>query len=275
MSEKLNIEDFKEENEVIEIKPIEVHNECIVDVDVELEHPPIAISIGFKYNYDVPLVTYGNFCCVVGASKSMKSFFKSALIACYIGGQSQNFFSQIKGHNTKGKYIIDIDTEQGKFHVQRVARRVIQMIGSNYEGYKCFALRPKTPKERVKFIEWLLTESQYAGKIGVMSIDGVADLIENVNDLESSNEITQKLMSWSSDYNIGIITVLHRNFGTDKPTGHLGSAVLKKAESVVFVSKEDSIVKVEAKHTRNIPFDNFSFTVDENGIPHEIEDLNF
>jgi hypothetical protein len=267
--EKLNIEDFKQETEQTLDFSL-VHDECIIDPKETLLKPPIAISIGQGYDGDIPLVTYGNFCCIVGASKSMKSFLKSAFVSCYIGRQAQNYFSDIKGHNTKGKYIIDIDTEQGKYHVQKIVKRVNTMVGGNYEGYKGFALRPKAPKERVEFIEWLLTESKYAGKIGVLSIDGVADLIENVNDLESSNEITQKLMKWSSDYNLAIITILHRNFESSKPTGHLGSAVLKKAETVVFVNKEDTIVTVTAKYTRNMPFDDFQFRVNEQGIPERL-----
>ena len=266
--ELLNID--KIEDEII-FKPEDVFNECLIDPKEVITQPPIAISIGHKYNEDVPLVTYGNFCTIVGASKSMKSFLKSALISCYIGGKAQNYFVNIKGHDTKGKYVIDIDTEQGKYHVQKIVKRVNSMVGGNYAGYKAFALRPRTFKERVLFIEWLLTESEFAGKIGLLSIDGVADLVEDVNDLKASNEITQKLMSWSDDYNLAIITILHKNFDSSKPTGHLGSAVLKKAETVVFVDKNESIVKVNAKYTRNIPFDDFSFTVDENGIPKEIE----
>ena len=267
--EKLNIDDFKEEEIVFD--PAAAFAECLINPDEELIRPPIAISVGYKYQELVPLVTYGNFCCIVGASKSMKSFLKSAFLACAIGGEAQNYFPDVQGHDIQGKYVIDIDTEQGKYHVQRVVKRVNTMVGKNYGGYKGLALRPKTPKERVAFIEWILTESDFAGKIAVLSIDGVADLIEDVNDLKSSNEITQKLMTWSNDYNIAIITILHKNFDSAKPTGHLGSAVLKKAETTVFVTKEDDIVTVNAKYSRNIPFDDFKFSVDEKGIPFETE----
>lgn len=270
---ELDLKKWNEETEDV-FNPEDVFNDCLIDANEELDKPPIAISIGYKYEENVPLVTYGNFCAVVGASKSMKSFFKSALLACYIGGQAQNYFIDIKGHNTKGKYVIDIDTEQGKYHVQKAVKRVHTMIGGDYKGYQGFALRPKTAKERVKFIEWILKESEYSGKIGLLSIDGVADLIDDVNDLKASNEITQKLMAWSNDYNIAIITVIHKNFGTEKATGHLGSSVLKKAETVVFVNKEDEIVTVTSKYSRNIPFDDFTFTVNENGIPH-ITGLDF
>ena len=74
-------------------------------------------------------------------------------------------------------------------------------------------------------------------------------------------------MTWSSDNNCAIITILHRNFESDKPTGHLGSAILKKSESVVFINKKDNIVEVQPKYTRNMPFNTFSFELNENGIP--------
>lgn len=268
---KLSFEDIREE--VNEFNAIQIHNECIIDIDVELTKPPIALSCGSGYDGDIPLVTYGNFVCLVGASKSYKSFLKSALLACYIGGKSQNYFSDIKGHDSQGKYVIDIDTEQGEYHVQKITRRVINMVGARYDKYVSFALRSKTPEERVKFIDWLLSESEYKNKIGLLSIDGAADLLNNVNDLEKSNEITQKLMSWSKDYNCAVITVLHRNFDTNKPTGHLGSAILKKAETVIFVNKDNDIAEAKAKYTRNMPFEDFSFKVNDKGLPEQVDNI--
>ena len=40
--------------------------------------------------------------------------------------------------NTENKLIIDVDTEQSLWHTQRVARRVCEMVGSNYELYLPF-----------------------------------------------------------------------------------------------------------------------------------------
>jgi len=82
--------------------------------------------------------------------------------------------------------------------------------------------------------------------------------------------ITQKLMKLSADSNSAILTILHRNFESDKPTGHLGSSVLKKAESTIFIDKDNDIVTVTPKYTRNIPFDGFTFTLDENHLPTEL-----
>jgi hypothetical protein len=63
---------------------------------------------------------------------------------------------------------------------------------------------------------------------------------------------------------------LHRNFGSAKPTGHLGSAILKKAETVVFVEKENDIVRVSPEYTRNYPFEEFEFKINEEGLLESI-----
>ncbi len=198
----------------------------------------------------------------------MKTFFKSALVAGYIGGNSNNYFSNIQGHDSEGKYIIDIDTEQSLYHTQRVARRVCEMVGTNPELYRSYALRDKDPITRFEFVNWLVTE-KYKDKIGLLSVDGSADLLDNVNDLERSNHIVNTMMKWTKQGNLHLITILHRNHGSMKPTGHLGSAILKKAETVVFVQKDDDVVRVTPEYTRNFPFDEFAFELNDNHLPQE------
>jgi len=266
-----------EEKPVIDFKLI--HDAHFINIEEVLKPQPVAISIGesqYKGNYyPVSYGSYGDFSCIVGASKSKKTFLKSMITAGYIGGNSNQFAEQIKGHNTGGKFIIDFDTEQSEYHSQRVFRRVIEMVGCNTEMYRPFSLRKLSANERLDFINWIFTESQYAGKIGLALIDGVADLLNDVNDLEASNMIAQKLLSWSAGTELlqpcHIITVLHKNFGSAKPTGHLGSAVLKKAESVIFVEKLDSgEIKVSPEYTRNIPFDEFVFDVNNEWLPYVV-----
>lgn len=256
----------------------QIHDEHFVDIEEVLKPQPVAISIGETFYkgtyYPVSFGSYGDFSCIVGASKSKKTFLKSLITACYIGGNSNTYADNIKGHYAHDRYVIDIDTEQSHYHSQRVFRRVIEMVGANTSYYIPFALRKLSPSERLEFIEWVFTESPYKGKIGLVLIDGVADLVSDVNDLEASNNITNSLMRWSEKEQCHIITILHRNFGSAKPTGHLGSSVLKKAESVVFVEKEGDYVKVIPEYTRNQPFDPFCFRVNENWLPEVVENEN-
>ena len=122
--DKLNIEDFKSNQpEIIDFKSKEKNS--FIDVKKPLAPPPVAISMGtytYKgYDYPIPFGTYGNFSCLVGASKSMKTFMKSAIIAGYIGGNSNHYFDELRGHDTKGKFVLDIDTEKSEWHTQKVA----------------------------------------------------------------------------------------------------------------------------------------------------------
>lgn len=273
---KIEIKKSNEETQQFDFNAL--HDAHFVNIEEVLKPQPVAISIGETYYkgnyYPISYGSYGDFSCIVGASKSKKTFLKSLLTSCYIGGKSSIYASDIKGHNTEGKYVIDIDTEQSEFHSQRVFRRVAEMVGTNPEFYIPFALRKLSANERLEFINWLLTDSKYAGKIGLVLIDGVADLVNDVNDLEASNNVAQKLLTWSADQNCHIVTVLHRNFGSKKPTGHLGSAVLKKAETVVFVEKEDDITLVSPEYTRNQPFEQFAYSINENWLPYVVGDYD-
>lgn len=248
-----------------------MYQDCFVDVSVELPPPPVALSLGtysFKgFEYPIPFGTYGNFSCLVGASKSMKTFLKSALIAGYIGGKSTNYFPEMRGHNTEGKYVIDVDTEQSLWHTQRVARRVCDMVGTTPDLFKPFTTREYDAKIRFQFIEWLMMESDLRNNIGLITIDGAADIMDSVNDLDEANKITQGMMKWTTKTNCHLATILHRNHGSDKPTGHLGSSIMKKAETVAFVTREDDLTKVTADYCRNYPFKEFYFKLDENHLP--------
>lgn len=255
-------------NGIQEVDYKALQEKFFVDLDMTINRQPIALSIGtYKSGYPIPYGNYGDFSCIVGASKSMKTYLKTAFIAGYIGGKANNYFEDFRGHDTKEKFILDIDTEQSLFHAQRASKRVIEMVGADYEFYKPYALRALTPKERKQLIEFLIMESDYRGQIGIVSIDGAADLLDNVNDLEASNELAQKFMTWTSAANCHLVAVLHRNFGSPKPTGHLGSAILKKAETVVFVERDKGIIRVSPEYTRNYPFNDFEFKLNEMGLP--------
>lgn len=252
--------------------------DSLIDPAEEIKQQPIALSIGesnYKgINYPIPFGSYGDFSCIVGASKSRKTFFKSMIEAAYIGGKSNVFNPSIKGFNNENKFVLSFDTEQSHYHAQRVQRRVLELIGSNCDYYKTFGLRSYTPLERLQFIDWIVYESDYKNNIGLMSIDGYVDLVTDFNSLEQASGLTEKLLKWTADGKMHCTGILHKNFGTAKPVGHVGSSVLKKAETVVFVEKEDDNTIVKCEYSRNQSFKNIKFYVDDNDwLPKEIQDF--
>jgi hypothetical protein len=58
--------------------------------------------------------------------------------------------------------------------------------------------------------------------------------------IEQSSGLTEKLLQWTA-WRYAHNRNTTQNFGTSKPVGHVGSSVLKKAETVVFIEKEDNV----------------------------------
>ena len=274
--------DLKKIQDVGKLDFKSIFKDTFIDVTKKISYPPTALSIGLTHEingnrYPIPFGTYGNFSCFVGASKSKKSFLKSLFMACYIGGYANNYADNLTSHKVGDKFIIDIDTEQSEWHSQNVFKRVPRMVGDNYEFYKPFYLRKYDHKERLQFIEWLILESEFRDNLGLVSIDGFADLVSDVNDLEQSNALTQKLLKWTDISQCHLTGILHANYGSEKPTGHLGSSILKKAETVCNVTVNEQEPKnsdVKFTYTRGFHIDEFSFTVDNEGLPVVCDNSN-
>lgn len=259
-----------------------LEKESYVDVSEEIELPPVAISCGeysetdFQGNvnsYEIPIGTYGNFSFIQAPPKSMKTYFVSLLVSAYQGGINKSS-GIIRGHRD-GKKIIHFDTEQGKFHCQRVFRRPLVMNNIQQdENYHAYALRAMTPTERLEFIEYVLYDKYNSENIGLVVIDGVADLVDDVNDLKQSSYAVQKLMKWTAELQCHIITVIHSNKDGNSPTGHLGSFLEKKTETQIKLEKNNinaGWITAECKRSRNRGFETFSFCLDDKGMPEFVD----
>jgi len=251
---------------------------CYIDPNEQIEHPPVAISLGehsYKtkeglQTYPTPIGTYGNFSFIQAPPKHKKTFLVSLLSAAYLGGDSKRFVGKIKGHRD-GKCLYHFDTEQGRFHAQRTFRRVLDMCKLEQQCFNTYGLRSLMYDERLDLIEHVL---KYSNDVGVLVIDGVADLVSDVNNIEESNKVVGKIMKWTEEYQCHIITVIHTNYNSNKPTGHLGSALEKKAETQIQLEKDESdesIIKVKCKASRSKSFDDFSFFVNDYGYPEVTE----
>ena len=262
--------------EIIVSDFIKMLQDSYIDPSEEIKNQPVAISIGLSEykgkNYPIPFGSYGDFSCIVGASKSRKTFFKSMIEASYLGGKSNLLCPSFKGHESQDKYVISFDTEQSKYHTQRVQRRVLEMVDNGcIDNYVTFSLRAYEPKDRLQFIDYIINESEYKNKIGLLSIDGFVDLVTDFNSLEQSSGLTEKLLQWTATKNMHITGILHKNFGTSKPVGHVGSSILKKAETVVFIEKEDNVSIAKCEYSRNMPFEDIHFEINSDWLPFEID----
>lgn len=252
-----------------------------IDLSKKLPPPPLVLSIGthdFKgVQTPTRFATKGNFSCISGGSKSKKTVFKSMLGAAYIGGNAGMYSPFIKGHRGEADNIfLDIDTEQSEYDSQFVFQRVSNLVGNQWDYYKPHSLRKYDYKERVQFVEYMIYEGEYKDNIGLISIDGIADLILDPNSVFEANNIVQKLMKWTADKHIHIINILHNNPGSDKTKGHLGTYIDQKAETrCVVKSDERGIATVSFPFARGYPVDEFRFKINSDWLPTtHIEDFN-
>jgi hypothetical protein len=107
--------------------------------------------------------------------------------------------------------------------------------------------------------------------LGILVIDGIRDLINDINSPEEATMISSKLLKWTEERNIHIITVLHQNKQDGNARGHLGAELTNKAESVISVEKKGDVTIVSPEYLRGLDFEPFAFGVDPDSNPYLID----
>lgn len=229
---------------------------------------PIAISYGQDWS-GAPLciMGQGDYSVITGVSKSRKSFFKSAMMANYIGLMDDGQWPHWKTHREGQKIVIDIDTEQSPHHAQKSFRRVEQLVGGPYKRYFPFSWRRYQPKERLEMLEQLI--DRFKDEIGLISIDGYIDLVDDYMDSIEAQALAQKLLTWTDKYKMHITGILHLNPNGEKMIGHMGSTFQRKAGTIIRCSLDPNDMKhsiIEHGAARDEKFDSFSMRIDR-GLP--------
>ena len=239
-----------------------------IDVTEVIPKPQIAISLAnTKTNGFAIIGTLGNFSLIIGKAKAKKSFFINILLATAVSNNHilNRFKSDLKPNKNDVLYF---DTEQSKYHVQIAVKRICTQINEpEPANLTTYGLRSLTPAERLAFIE---TEIYDNDKLGFVVIDGIKDLVTSINDEEQATNIASKLLKWSEERNIHIVTVLHQNKSDTNARGHIGTELQNKAETVLEVVKAENdtaISIVIPKDCRNIEPEVFAFEINEIGIP--------
>lgn len=197
-----------------------------------------------------PIATAGNYSQVIGKKKSRKTLFLTWLVSQYAGDIEAS--------------ILLFDTEQGTRHVWKVMDRIKRLTGKTVGT---FYLRGKSPAERKAIIQQVVSE--YPTRPKIIIIDGIRDLLSNINDPDQVSELLTWLEKITLENNLHVINVLHMNKTDNNARGHLGSELLNKCEVTIELERDEkaecTIVKCES--SRDIPFESFAFRHDETGLP--------
>ena len=220
------------------------------------------------------IATLGNFSASTGKAKSKKTFNVSAIVAASLAGkQVLNY----RAHLPEGKRkILYVDTEQSRFHCKRVLCRILRLAGLPADTHppllEFLCLRGYATKDRLKKIEEAIYEID---DLGLVVIDGIRDLVHDINSPGESTDLITKLMQWTDERKIHIHTVLHLNKSDDNTRGHLGTELNNKAETVLQITKDDfdrDTSSVTAMHIRDRDFEPFAFRINADALPELVED---
>ena len=243
----------------------------MIDFNIPVAKPPVIMRIkaqmGTGTGYS-RVFTLGNFSAITGKSKSKKTFLTSMFIASSLhGGYYGRVFESDLPEGRRG--VLLFDTEQSNYDAYITAKRVPEMLGYFDDNFQAFDLREFSPLERCRLIERALEKAQ--NSISYVVIDGIADLAMAINDEIEASRVVSLLMKWTKLYNIHITLVIHQNKNDEYATGHLGSAILKKAECIISVKKDltnSNRSEVDCTLIRGArDFDKFSFEINEQGLP--------
>lgn len=242
-----------------------------INLNEEVLPSPSVLEVFYNEEF-LRFATLGNFSMIIGKAKSRKTFFISMLAAAFLRGEL--FMDKLIRRFTEGKKkIIIFDTEQGKYDVQQLAKRVVRLTGHfTQEDFEVYHLRTLDTKQRIEFIENVLYNTP---DLCLAVIDGIRDLVYDINSPEEATHISTKLLKWSEEQDIHIITILHQNKNDSNGRGHLGTELTNKAESVLSIAKDPkapdfSIVTPE--YFRGKEFGPFAFTIGESGLPVIMDD---
>lgn len=218
--------------------------------------------------------TLGNFSASIGKAKSKKTFNVSAIVAAALkNGTVLRYAAELPEDKRK---ILYVDTEQSPYHCLKVMRRILRMAGlptdRDSERLEFLALRKYTPEQRILIVEQAIYQTE---NLGLVIIDGIRDMVYDINSPGEATCIISKLMQWTDERQVHIHTILHQNKGDENARGHIGTELNNKAETVLLVEKDkndEDVSKVEAMHIRAMDFVPFAFRINRDALPELVED---
>ena len=194
-----------------------IWRKSLIHVTDEFTLPPVVLQAG-----EAIIGTLGNFSVSTGKAKAKKTFNVSAIVAAaLINGKVLEY--QASFPESK-RTILYFDTEQSPYHCQLVMQRILRLaklpIDKEPQNLKFSHLRAiADPNERREIIRYAIYNIP---NVGLVVIDGIRDLMLDINNSTEATKLVGDLMQWTSEQNIHIQTVLHLNKGDDTHEDILG-----------------------------------------------------
>ena len=216
---------------------------------------------------------------VTGKAKSGKTFVTSMLIACCVIRDVLSFHRSCD----KPLRVLWYDTEQSDESTQDILKNRIQtLIKANINQTNDLFNPPPSMENNidvfnVRSVSWkdrrqLLLEAVSHYGPDLVIVDGIRDLVNDINDGVLAQEVMEELMHLADEQNCCIVCILHQNKGSEDHNlrGWIGTELMNKAFEVYACEKmmPQRIFKVEQTLTRKYDIEqSLYFEVDQQGLP--------
>jgi hypothetical protein len=228
---------------------------CRVNLNVEPTDPPYT-----AYMNGAGILPSGDICAIKAKAKQGKTQAATVLMSGLLGSERLG----IRAAAGRKPKVVYFDTEQAEANTVIVGHRVHQLVGwepkGNHPEFRCYNIRTESIEEKWAVIENVIARLEPTCVI----IDGVADLVTDINDYKASSDCILRLMQLAKSYHAVIGCVLHENPGDEKMRGHIGTILLNKASEVFEVTNRDGTYRLNhAGDVRNTPAGYIEWRIDQ------------
>ena len=228
--------------------------------------------------FDKPCFARGELVGITGRAKSGKTFFTSMLMALGVCNEVMG----IRRIDPKPLRVLWMDTEQSEESTQEIlCDRIMKLWqrsmpdGESIDNFPSdmfdiFNVRADAWQDRLPLLETAIKEYQP----DLVILDGIRDLVNDINDGILSQQVIERLMHLASETECCIVSVLHQNKASEDKNlrGWIGTELTYKSFEVYECSKDsDRIFSVKQTMTRKYDIiDTLQFVVDAEGLPMQV-----
>lgn len=208
-----------------------------------------------------PIATPGNIVSIISKAKTGKTATIGGVVAAIIGAHfdrpNLDTFGFTAPHTKEA--VVLIDTEQSPYDAFTCHQRAFSRAGqdADVDWFHHYALVGMSADALRKSLPQILAKAKAAhGAVFTLILDGVADLVNSVNDEAECNGMVTWLRALAVEFDCPIICVIHSNEAQksgDDGRGHLGKQLTRKAESNLLLKKEGDITVITSEKQRKAP----------------------
>jgi hypothetical protein len=187
---------------------------------------------------DKTILTYGSLLVLTGKPKARKTTFLHAFLAA--GILKDSVWSIRVTLTDEQPEICLIDTEQSYYDLFQSLKRLAAIVRRplrDIPNFSVYTARAGDVADICALIEQILINNP---RIGLIAIDGLLDLVNDINDVRESKQAITFIKKICDKHNVAVMGILHQNKGTNFSLGHLGAFASRFAQSELSITKSET-----------------------------------